>query len=161
MSNLISLETVEVGSYCFNSASVFSLTGNRSMKSQWIETPSLQSIKFGDYAFRNAQTFEMRNLLYLRSVEFGERCFDKQHDGSSHPGASSFALVGWNHESYRMHRPPLSSVCHTGGASIYIHQIIWNEKSPFSADSYYRLCLFQWLLWSWTCHFFMAGIVMI
>ena len=90
MSNLTSLQSIEFGSECFNSASSFSLIGIIEWMNWEIDLPLLQSVKLGDWAFEYTESFAMSNLTSLVSIEVGQRCFGGDYNG----GASSFSLIG-------------------------------------------------------------------
>ena len=108
MSNLTSLQSIEFGQWCFNSASSFSLIGIVEWMKWEIDLPLLQSVKLGDLAFRNTGSFSMSNLTSLQSIEFGGGCF---YD------ASSFSLIGlieWM--KWEIDLPLLQSVKLGGGA---------------------------------------------
>ena len=96
MSNLTSLQSIEFGGECFNSASSFSLIGKIEWMKWEIDLPQLQSVKLGGRAFRYTKSFAMSNLNSLQSIEFGEWCFGGREDefGRLYSGASSFSLIG-------------------------------------------------------------------
>ena len=85
MSNLTSLQSIDIGQSCFYSASSFSLIGIVESIIWRIGLPQLQSIKLNNNAFQNTKSFEMSNLTSLQSIDIGQKCFN---------GASSFSLIG-------------------------------------------------------------------
>ena len=85
MSNLTSLQSLEIGGGCYYGASSISLIGIIERMDGEIDLPQLQSVKLGDEAFENTGSSAMSNLTSLQSIEFGQRCFSS---------ASSFSLIG-------------------------------------------------------------------
>ena len=85
MSNLTSLQFIDIGQKCFNGADAFSLIGMVDRIIWRIDLPQLQSVKLNNNAFQNTKSFEMTNLTSLQSIDIGQKCFN---------GASSFSLIG-------------------------------------------------------------------
>ena len=92
MSNLTSLQSIDIGQYCFYDASSFSLIGIIEWMNWQIDLPLLQSVKLGDSAFSYTGSFAMSNLTSLQSINFGGSCFGGYKDYAG--GASSFSLIG-------------------------------------------------------------------
>ena len=82
MSNLTSLQSIEIGQRCFSGdyygsgrASSFSLIGIIEWKEWEIDLPLLQSVKLGDYAFRgdsnrkatNEYPYNYNNTMIMKS----------------------------------------------------------------------------------------------
>ena len=94
MSNLTSLQYIDLGVFCFggyntgyHAASSFSLTGMIQGMKWNIDLPQLQSVKLGDSAFYGTGSFEMSDLPTLQSIEIGKGCF-------SYSGRVSCSLIG-------------------------------------------------------------------
>ena len=87
MSNLTSLQSIDIGQNCFNAASAISLIGTVDRIIWRIGLPQLQSVKLNNNAFQNTKSFEMYNLTSLQSIDIGQNCFYS---------ASSFSLIGMN-----------------------------------------------------------------
>ena len=85
MSNLTSLQSIDIGQNCFNGANAFSLVGMVERKIRRIDLTQLQSVKLNNNAFQNTKSFVMSNLTSLPSIEFGVESFIS---------ASSFSLIG-------------------------------------------------------------------
>ena len=113
VSNLSSIQSIEIGSHCFGGyyqsgirweggASSFSLTGIVEWMTWKIDLPQVESVKLGGGAFRNTKSFAMSNLTSLVSIEIGGGCFYE---------APSFSLIGismWF--KWRIDFPQLQSV---------------------------------------------------
>lgn len=85
ISNLPTLQSIEIGSSCFKDASAFSLIGIANWMQWDIELPKLESVTLGENAFQNTKSFSMSKLTSLRCIELGQNCFKD---------APSFSLVG-------------------------------------------------------------------
>ena len=85
MSNLTSLQSIDIGQNCFNAANAISLIGMVGRIIWRIGLPQLQSVKLNNNAFQNTKSFEMYNLTSLQSIDIGQNCFYS---------ASSFSLIG-------------------------------------------------------------------
>ena len=107
MSNLTSLQSIEIGDSCFSGyaryyysiiyAGSFSLIGLSEWMKWWLDLPQLQSVKLGNEAFLLAESFELSNLPSLQSIEIGGNGFIGafNHDRMKWiGGASSFSLTG-------------------------------------------------------------------
>ena len=111
LSNLPSLETLDIGQWCFGDyydasrhnfiggASSFSLNGKSAVVKYTIDMPQLKTVRFAESAFRIARSFEMSNLPSLESTEFGPWCFSANYDHNAvyyGGGVSSFKMIGGN-----------------------------------------------------------------
>ena len=111
LSNLPSLQTLDIGQWCFGDyydtsrrifiggASSFNLTGTSAVVKLVIDMPQLKTVRFAESAFRIARSFEMSNLPLLESIEFGPWCFSANYDHNANyygGGVSSFKMIGRN-----------------------------------------------------------------
>lgn len=111
LSNLPSLQTLDIGQWCFGDyydtsrrifiggASSFNLTGTSAVVKLVIDMPQLKTVRFAESAFRIARSFEMSNLPSLQSIEFGPWCFSANYDHNANyygGGVSSFKMIGGN-----------------------------------------------------------------
>ena len=95
LSNLISLESIEIGNGCFGSVRTFKIDGLNRLKTikigrnsftqnsnsegsdssksfHILNCESLESIQIGDYSFSDfGGGFELKNLLQLQSIQIG------------------------------------------------------------------------------------------
>ena len=113
VSNLPSIQSIDIGSDCFGGyyqsgirweggASSFSLTGINMWFKWRIDYPQLESVKVGYGAFQNARSFIMSNLTSLQTIET---------DSFSFGGVSLLSLIGMNDGmKWRIDFPQLQSV---------------------------------------------------
>ena len=95
MSNLTSLQSIDIGQSCFNGASSFSLIGIVESIIWRIGLPQLQSIRLDDEAFRLTTSIQLSNLASLQSLNIGQWCFGGYFNGyNQNGGVPSFSLIG-------------------------------------------------------------------
>ena len=81
LSNLISLESIEIGNDCFRSVQTFQMEGLNRLKTikignnssfHILNCESLESIQIGEYSFSDfGGEFELKNLPQLQSIQIG------------------------------------------------------------------------------------------
>ena len=172
MSNLTSLQSIEIGDSCFSGyakyyysfiyAGSFSLIGMSEWIKWWVDLPLLQSVKLGNKAFLLATTFELSNLPSLQSIEIGDDGFIGANTGHPHywvGGASSFSLTGiveWM--KWEIDLPLLQSVklgnCafrRTGSFAMSnltsLHSIEFGVECFNGANAFSLIGIIEWMKW--------------
>ena len=107
LSNLASLQSLNIGQWCFGGyfngynhnggVPSFSLIGRIDNGKWFLDLPQLQTVILGNNAFIVAESFMLSNLPSLETLDIGQWCFGDYYDASRHNfigGASSFSLNG-------------------------------------------------------------------
>ena len=150
MSNITSLQSIDIGVYWFIPASSFSLTGIVEWMNWEIDLPLLQSVKLNNNAFRNTGSFAMSNLTSLVSIEFGKYCF---------VSASSFSLTGiieWM--KWEIDLPLLQSVKLGNEAFQYTESFAMSNLTSLVSTEFGKYCfvsassfsltgIIEWMKW--------------
>ena len=107
LSNLISLESIEIGDECFKSLKLFELPGLSRLKSLIIKSNSfgntelmnlsnlisLESIEIGDGCFGSVQTFQIDRLNRLKTLKIGSNSFTQKKNSNGDDESRSFHIL--------------------------------------------------------------------
>ena len=83
MTNLPSLQSIDIGDDSFPRVTTFTLNGLNDLKNEYIDLSKLQSVKIGNDSLY--YSLELNNLPSLQFIDIGENCFYY---------APSFSLTG-------------------------------------------------------------------
>ena len=141
MSNLTSLQSIDIGQKCFNGASSFSLIGIVESIMWRIGLPQLQSVRLDDEAFRLTTSIQLSNLASLQSLNIGQWCFGGYFNGYNHNGGvPSFSLIGrTDNGKWFLDLPQLQTVIMGNNAFIVAESFVL-----FNLPSLQTLDIGQW-----------------
>lgn len=74
MTNLPSLQSIDIGDACFPRVTTFTLNGLNDLKNEYIDLSKLQSVKIGNESLY--YSLELNNLPSLQFIDIGEYCFN-------------------------------------------------------------------------------------
>ena len=156
MSNLPSIQSIDIGSNCFGGewpwggASSFSLIDMIEWTKWWVDLPQLQSVKLGGGAFYYTGSFGMSNLTSLQSIDIGGDCFR---------GASSFSLIGivewmkWIADLPQLQSVKLGDYAFHGTKSFGMSNLTSLQSIEFGqlcfywASSFSLIGIVEWMKW--------------